>query len=329
MSIQYSFVIPTNRSFEQLRFLLWSISRQTISPEHIIIVYDHHCTLEEFDIYKRLITETISLSCLIINPHSDENFFVGRGASYVRNYGRSKVSTPFMVFVDDDNTFDDDFVSKAFEYIENSSIMKNIPKGKRLIEWENNNSDHVLIVPIQYDDTTTFIRPAVADSFNFALCRPKWVTAKLIETVDRYYPLSLASSNCLIWSTILFEQFPFNEKISFVYEDLIMTWRMSQSWVRIFCDTRVSVIHAHGQRSRLAQLYINTPLSAYHKAKHRIILVRTIGTIGDKILFYLIGLPGQTAWLIFHILWYAPIKHRFGLISALVKGTKDGIKEIH
>jgi hypothetical protein len=206
-------------------------------------------------------------------------------------------------------------VSKAFEYVGDRSLSKS--------SWY----DHLLIVPIQYDDTTTFVRQSVADHFNFMLCRPRWITRQLIDTEDRYYHICLSSSNCLIGSTTLFTQFPFDEAVPFVYEDLIMTWRMSHSWVRIMCDTWISVAHAHGHRTKLAQLYINTPLNAYYKAKHRILFVHTIGKTRDKILFYLIGLPGQTAWLVSHILRYAPPKHRYWLVIALMRGTKDGIRE--
>lgn len=81
-----------------------------------------------------------------------------------------------------------------------------------------------------------------------------------------------------------------------------MTGQMSQSGVDIICDSWSSVIHSHGQRGVLAELYINTPTRAYYKSKHRILLVHAIGSLSDKILFYMIGLPGQTAWLVLHIL---------------------------
>jgi hypothetical protein len=180
-----------------------------------------------------------------------------------------------MIYIDDDNTFDEYFTQKIFEY-------KNDKKY---------NPDYTLVVPVQYDDTTTFVRQAVADKFNFMLCRPRRVTNLLLESSDRYFPLSLSSSNCFVGSTSLFQQFPFDEQVPFVYEDLIMTGEMSQAGVDIVCDSWSSVIHSHGQRGVLSGLYINTPLRAYYKSKHRILLVHTIGSFWDKVLFYMIGLP--------------------------------------
>lgn len=38
--IQYAVVIPTNRSFEAIQPLLFSLCQQTIQPSQIVIVYD-------------------------------------------------------------------------------------------------------------------------------------------------------------------------------------------------------------------------------------------------------------------------------------------------
>jgi hypothetical protein len=152
------------------------------------------------------------------------------------------------------------------------------------------------------------------------------LTNRLINHTDRYCPLLLSSSNCLVWPTDVFSKFPFREDIPFVYEDLIMTGQMTKSGVSLLCDTRSSVIHAHWQRPKLAELYINTPQRAYYKAKHRIIFVHTIWSIKDLIVFYTLGLIWQLWWLWLHILMYASPKQRWSLLNALIRGTRDGIK---
>jgi len=275
--MSYSVVIPTNRSFYHIEPLLQSLARQVFQPLQIVIVYDQYATVEEFEEYKDAIENVfldLKLTQIdIIHPLTYHNFKIGKGASYVRNYGTKNVTSPDMIFIDDDNTFDEYFTQKIFEY-------KN-----------TYNPERTLVVPVQYDDTTTFVRQAVADKFNFMLCRPRRVTNLLLESTDRYFSLVLSSSNCLVGSTALFQQFPFDEEVPFVYEDLIMTGEISQAGVYIVCDSWSSVIHSHGQRGVLAELYINTPLRAYYKAKHRILLVHTIGSLWDKVLFYMIGLP--------------------------------------
>lgn len=87
-----------------------------------------------------------------------------------------------MIFIDDDNTFDEDFAQKIFEYTTD----------------KNYSPDKTIVVPLQYDDTTTYVRAAVADDFSFVLCRPHWLTKALLEKSDRYQSLMLSSSNCLV-----------------------------------------------------------------------------------------------------------------------------------
>ena len=67
-------------------------------------------------------------------------------------------------------------------------------------------------------------------SFDYLLCRPRWLSQSFLTSYpDRYCRLSFASSNCLIGPTDLFAQFPFDETIPFVYEDMILTGMMSQA----------------------------------------------------------------------------------------------------
>lgn len=314
--MNYSVVIPTNRDFDSIRPLLESFACQTLLPSQIIILLDRNYIIEDYKHYAKKVEKIFYLFSIrldIVNPLTDSNFVVGKWASYVRNYGTKKVISPYMIFIDDDNTFDEYFCDKLFEnwsWNENKSII-------------NHNS---IIVPIQYDDKSTYVRQAVADSFNFALCRPHRLTTDLITHSDRYFKLFLSSSNCLAWSTNIFLKFPFIEDVPFVYEDLILTGQLSKSWVGIFCDTRSSVIHSHGQRAKLAELYINTPQRAYYKAKHRIIFVHTIWSMKELIIFYSIWLFWQLWWLVIHILLYAHPQHRFTLILSLIKGTIHGIK---
>lgn len=285
-------------------------------PSQIVIVYDQYCTVEEFEEYVHNVTQIFYKRKLtkvdIIHPLTDPIFKVGKGASYVRNYWTQQVTSPDMMFVDDDNTFDEYFVQKIFEYKQSKKY----------------NPDKTIVVPLQYDDTTTFVRKAVADDFSFMLCRPRRLTDILLQSTERYASLMLSSANCLVGPTALFRQFPFNEEVPFVYEDLILTGQMSQAGIHIVCDSRSPVVHAHGSRPKLAELYINTPLRAYYKTKHRVLLIHTIGSTFERILFYVIGLPGQTWWLVLHILLYAPVWDWFWLLWALVRGTLSGIRYV-
>lgn len=405
--IQYAVVIPTNRSFEAIQPLLFSLCQQTIQPSQIVIVYDKKVASrkgKEKDIqYSENIKKYLSdlhfiWQVDIVDELSTSAFVPCQGASYVRNFGRSKVVFPYMMFVDDDNRLDSDACEKLFGYwleerflpsqewhncTSSSRAAKQVLLGYRrgsknnwerflpeytlsLAEqewqategwktiqelcwrqskwkkWEILKQVHSLretlqydskkasiVVPLQSHKDSKILIPCLAQSFNYLLCRPKWLPQGFLKSyLDRYCPLSFASSNCLVGPTDLFVQFPFDESIPFVYEDMILTGMMSQAWVEIVVDTAVTIHHDHAQRSKLAQMYIDTPQRAYYKAKHRIILVQRLGSLSDKLLFYLFGLWWHTLWLIGHILYYAKMREWMVLTRAIVRGTRDGCSVI-
>ncbi len=339
----YSFVIPSNRSYTSIEPLLLSITKQTYTATAVIIVRDHASTLSERNEYRsqveQLCIDTNS-KVTIVSIHNDSNFHVGKGASYVRNYGRKVVQTPSMIFVDDDNSFEHDFAEK-------------------LAKQRDDHPD-AIIVPTQYQGQSSEIRQnVVADGFSYRMCRPKRITTEEIERIkewknerllsdsnslslnpsishlshhslrDSLIPITFASSNCLSWPTAVFAKYPFDESIPFSYEDIIMTWQMSTGGVSLFLDTTIPIYHYHYNRSKAALFYIDTPLRAYYKSKHRILLVQTIAQRrSDRFLFWSIGLVGQMGWLIMLIILYCPVRDRRWCISGVLKGTRDGMQVV-
>lgn len=313
--ISYAVVIPSNRTFEQILPLLSSLSKQTLPPDQIVVVWDHAATKSEFDVF--CISVTITFAMIewirvdIVHPRTDKNFVIGKGASYVRNSWRRKVKTSSMVFVDDDNICPEDRAENLFGFI-----------------THQNHPEHTIVAPIQYDGQTTQVRYALAPSFSFVYCRPRRKGNYYLRHPERYHPLMLASSNCLAWPTALFAQYPFPEDIPFVYEDLVMMAKMYRGGVQILVDSRATITHNHHHKNKLSELYGDTPQRAYWKAKHRIILVHTLGTWWQKIIFYLTGFRGQIGWLVFHMIYHAPMSQWWKLFSALGKWTRDGIQYV-
>lgn len=330
----YSFVIPSNRPYHAIELLLLSIRDQTQTAKEIIIVRDYTSSIDEWRDYQSQIVKLFDqtdISVTIINIHNDSNFHVGKGASYVRNYGRKEVKTPYMIFVDDDNTFAKDFAEK--------------------LATQRKKHPDAIIVPTQYQWQSDEIRAnVVADGFSYWMCRPKRITTEEIERMKKWKNerllsdsnslslnpsishslilITLASSNCLSWPTKIFSQYPFDESIPFIYEDMIMTWQMSTHGVELFLDTDIPIYHHHGMRSRAANLYIDTPRKAYYKGKHRILLIHTLGNIRQKILFWTIGIRGHTTWLAVVIVFSCPIHIWWWCISSVIKGTRDGIQTV-
>ena len=60
-----------------------------------------------------------------------------------------------MMFIDDDNVCPDDMAENLFGFVTHQSHPEN-----------------TVVAPIQYDDTQSNVRPALASGFNFTLCRP-------------------------------------------------------------------------------------------------------------------------------------------------------------
>lgn len=310
--MDYSIVIPTNRSSSAIQPLLLSLLQQTLLPRQIVIVYDHpHLTWEIKNEYYNALQDIFSdyplIQVDIIDMLSTPWFIPWQWASYVRNVWRLSVIYPYMIFVDDDNIFDtsacEDLLSYRCDY----------PHAK------------AIIAPLQWDHASTTIRPSLAIWFQPLLCRPQWLSHHHILATQRYHHLLLASSNCLVWPTMIFQQFPFDESIPFVYEDLILTAQMTQWGISVLCDTKVLIHHYHAHRSKLAELYINTTQRAYYKAKHRIILASLITNRLQKLLFYGFGLWWHTCYLVICIVWYAPYVEWRWLLGWIIRGTRDGL----
>lgn len=310
--MDYSIVIPTNRSSSSIQPLLLSLIQQTLLPRQIVIVYDcPHLTEDMKNQYhtdlKNIFSDYPLIQVDIIDMLSTPSFIPWQWASYVRNFWRSYVSSPYMIFVDDDNIFDTSACEDLLSY------------------RTSDPHSQAIIAPLQWDHASTTIRPSLAIWFQALLCRPQWLSHRHITITQRYHRLLLASSNCLVWPTMIFQQFPFDESIPFVYEDLILTAQMTQWGISVVCDTKVLIHHYHAHRSKLAELYINTAQRAYYKAKHRIILASIITSGLQKVLFYAFWLRWHTCYLMICIVWYAPYSEWKWLLWWIIRGTRDGL----
>lgn len=311
----YSVVIPTNKSANDIQPLLSSLAEQTLPAQEIIIVWDFKASAPELEVYKIAVSIPFgplkNTSVKVIHTHTDKSFKPWQGVSYVRNYGRSKVKSKYTLFIDDDNIFDSsDSIQKLFAYT------------------KSYNTDKSIVAPVQYRSSWP-LRPSLAQWFSFALMRPRRLSSRSIALARRYFRLAMASSNCLLGKTRLFERYPFDENIPFVYEDLILTSSMTRDGIILLADTSVRTIHEDDKRSRISKMYLNNPERTYQKAKHRLLLLQALKPNSFQSLAYkALWLPGQTLYLAAHILLFAPKSDRAWLLQALKQGTKDGLKAI-
>ena len=147
--VSYAVVIPTNRVFDSIQPLLVSLASQTLAPDQIVIVWDRYAPKSEIDSYtisaKLLFAQLEHIRIDVIHPSNHKKFAIGKGASYVRNYGRSQVKTPYMMFIDDDNVCPDDMCENLFGFVEHQAHPEN-----------------TVVAPIQYDDHHNTIRSSQA-----------------------------------------------------------------------------------------------------------------------------------------------------------------------
>jgi len=101
-----SLVIPTYGRYEEVRKLLFSISRQTVPPEQIeVIVVDQNEKINLTDVIKEY-NDSLKIK------HIKSTV---KGVAYNKNLGLKAATADIITFPDDDCTFYEDTVEKALE----------------------------------------------------------------------------------------------------------------------------------------------------------------------------------------------------------------------
>jgi glycosyltransferase involved in cell wall biosynthesis len=140
--MQYSVIIPTNRSIASLLPTLQSLQAQTISAKQIILVYDKILTQDDYDTIIQVIHQNLQAGMIervICMTHLTHDFQPGKGVSYMRNKGIHFASADYILCIDDDNTIASDFVERLGNI---ASLAQE--KYKR----------HSLLIPTEYHKNT-------------------------------------------------------------------------------------------------------------------------------------------------------------------------------
>jgi glycosyltransferase involved in cell wall biosynthesis len=99
-----SVVVPTRNRPEMLRTCLDSISRQSVSNVHIVVI-DDGSTPEQASLNKKL---TLEISHSATYHHMDSAGSKGAGPAFARNVGISLAKCDFVAFCDDDDYWIDE-----------------------------------------------------------------------------------------------------------------------------------------------------------------------------------------------------------------------------
>ena len=143
--------------------------------------------------------------------------------------------------------------------------------------------------------------------------------------ITKPYISPLAPSNCFLGATKLFLRYPFVDKLSFVYEDFLFFGILSKHGYPVYMCPSVRTHHMMSPRTKLQNLYIDTPERAFQKMRNKSILMKTIGSSRDLLIYYSLGWWLQSGRSGLHIVVFAPRKDKLPLCRAIVHGSIVGL----
>ena len=314
--MKYSVIIPTNRAIEKILPLLQSLEAQTEQAKAVFIVYDKILGPSELTSMQTYVIANCSddFSDRIQRITNIDHAFVPHtGVSYMRNFPLQLVKTPYILYIDDDNTFAHDFTQRLLH--------------TTTAYHKQYNTDCILIPTERYQWSVRSRGYRRRNPLLGTTISASGHTQILGE--ENVLPISFAASNCLRWSTAIFRSTPFDVDMPFVYEDFDMTIRAKRKWVALFCLTDLAIEHHMSPKSKLQDMYIDTPDRAYQKSKNRIIFTKHYYTHKIWGLLYMFtGLRIHTLYLMLLALLSAPRNKKLSIVWAIAKGTLAGLDSL-
>ena len=316
-----SVVIPTIRTSAALAWVLMSLDHQTYRNFEIIIVIDQiidFITLETWKTHVAQYLLSFSSSQILLISHLTHDFSVGKWVSYVRNTGIYHAHGTHCFLLDDDNIFDPLLLQQLYDRGQEIEI-----------------SDFVFSPTILYRDTG-IIQSQWFHDFIRWMSRPEPyhgtdLKAKIRRALtDRWFrkpyenllPVCMIGANSLYAPRHVFLQYRFDERMTFVYEDLDLTMRISRSGIPIYILADVYIRHMERIKSSTEASFLSAR-HIYEKSKNRILFVCSNAPRRWQLFFRLIGLPWNTLRLTLHILLRGSDK--FECLTGLYKGVRDGL----
>jgi len=351
MKNKLTVVFPTRPNIQNIKWLLWSLDKQTFQDFKVIVLIDSKLSDKDLDDLKREALDWLKNIKDKVNfiSNVNSNFIPQKWVSYVRNYWIKLADTEFLNLFDDDEILKLDYLEKSFEiyysilnschsegakrpknlfhlsrWIKRDSLYPSFYSGWHAVtsEWQKQLKWEFILVPKLMFRQTWQIQNEWFDYYNFWTSRPhsfhfKW---------EKFSQIQMFSGNSLFGPTKIFQEILFDERFDFVYEDLEFTYRIHKAWYPIFISSELEIYHMERDKTILENAWIGSEFQCHRKAKHRMRFIKKNATNIQKIEFYLLWFRAQPLRLIFKIIRFAPTKDWKTLIWALIRGTKDGIK---
>lgn len=208
----------------------------------------------------------------------------------------------FILLMDDDEWFADDYLEKYFQFRDIYS--------KRI--WK----DLVLCPTLMYRKTGT-VQNYGFSHYDYRMSRP--VLAKMRN--KEWISVQMYSWNSLLAPAHIFREHLFDERLDFVAEDLDFTRGITHAGIPMIVLRDLQICHMERDKNMLENARVWNKYSAYRKAKHRRIFVQKYASFTDKIKFYLLGFRGQAGRLSLKVLFFGKWSPRWQIMWAIVKWT--------
>ncbi len=300
--MKLSIVIPT-RWDQNMQNMIACLQAQTYKDFEIIFVVDKNLTVMwEFASDDPRISFITNLNSSFRSKRDVNDPMIGGNASQQRNYGINIAKGEFILLMDDDEWFSDDYLVKYFQF-------RDIYR-KRI--WK----DLVLCPTLMYRKSGT-VQNYGFDHYDYRMSRP--ALAKMWD--KERISVQMYSWNSLLAPAYIFKEHPFDERLDFVAEDLDFTRGITFAGIPIIVLRDLQICHMEREKNALENARVRNKYSAYRKAKHRRIYVQKYASFTDKIKFYLLGFRGQAGRLALKVLLYRKQIPRWKIIWAIIQGS--------
>jgi glycosyltransferase involved in cell wall biosynthesis len=114
--MKLSIVIPT-RGDQHMQNIIRCLQAQTFKDFEVIFIVDKHLTeVGEFVSDDRRLSFITNLNSTFRSKRDKSDPMIGGNASQSRNYGINKAKGEFILLMDDDEWFTDDYLEQYFQF---------------------------------------------------------------------------------------------------------------------------------------------------------------------------------------------------------------------
>lgn len=297
-----SVVIPARvQTVTSLSKVLQALERQVFIDFEVIIVCDRFFGKVEWEYLYYWAQQHFTISDRIrFFSHLNSDFVPksAGGASYVRNFGIMQSRGEFVLLLDDDNSFDAEYLALCMHYYQ---------------EYAQKLDAEVVLTPTLMWRDSEIVQNNGFSSYNYALARPNIF---FLPKGQEYAEIQMYSGNGVFGKKELFAQTLYDEQIAWIAEDLDFVYRLHKKGAKILTHSQLVIFHWERDKSFLEKKWIATPLSIQQKIRNIFIRNRKHANFWQKVLFRIWSSRGITLRLAFSIM-ISDADNKLDLLRAL------------